>query len=158
MREIRTSSLMSGDGRRTAHAAPRPSSTLPIDACWPALYLPAAFALAMPSRWRSSMISRSHVATPGQDGQHQLAGGFAGIQLPAAHAQDDQADAALGQLPLDPPEAHAGLAQQLGMTAANYGGEGGCGRIEERPARHWSNAPTPVTTPRGQNRSRARRV
>jgi hypothetical protein len=29
MREIRTSSLMSGDGRRTAHAAPRPSSTLP---------------------------------------------------------------------------------------------------------------------------------
>ncbi len=28
MREIRTSSLMSGDGRRTAHAAPRPSSTL----------------------------------------------------------------------------------------------------------------------------------
>ena len=33
MREIRTSSLMSGDGRRTAHAAPRPSSTLPVIHC-----------------------------------------------------------------------------------------------------------------------------
>src|SRR3954447_20336423 len=28
------------------------------------LYLPAAFAFAMPSRCRSSMISRSHVVTP----------------------------------------------------------------------------------------------
>jgi hypothetical protein len=28
-------------------------------------------------------------------------------------------------------------------TAANYKGEGGCGRIEERPARHSSNAPAP---------------
>ena len=29
------------------------------------------------------------------------------------------------------------------MTAANYKGEGRCGRIEERPARHSSNAPAP---------------
>jgi hypothetical protein len=29
MREIRTSGLMSGEGKRTAHAAPRISSTLP---------------------------------------------------------------------------------------------------------------------------------
>jgi hypothetical protein len=29
MREIRTSGSMSGEGRRTAYAAPRPSSTLP---------------------------------------------------------------------------------------------------------------------------------
>jgi hypothetical protein len=35
-----------------------------IDADRAALDLPAAFALAMPSRWRSSMISRSQVATP----------------------------------------------------------------------------------------------
>jgi hypothetical protein len=36
MREIRTSGLMSGEGKRVAHAAPRPSSTLPLN---PAYFL-----------------------------------------------------------------------------------------------------------------------
>src|SRR4029077_1926652 len=55
--------------RRFAIAA-GPSSALSCLICaasmltGPPLYLPAAFALAMPSRCRSSMISRSHAATP----------------------------------------------------------------------------------------------
>ena len=45
----------------------------------------------------------------GQDGQHQLAGGLAGVEPLAAHGQDHQADAALGQIRLD--------GQQLGRAA-----------------------------------------
>ena len=37
MREIRTSGLMSGEGKRTAYAAPRSSSTLPVFLIYPDL-------------------------------------------------------------------------------------------------------------------------
>jgi hypothetical protein len=59
------------------------------------LYLPAAFAFAMPPSCHSSMISRSHVATPARIVSMSVSV-LVGLPVSfAAHGQDHQADAAL---------------------------------------------------------------
>ena len=47
MREIRTSGLMSGEGKRTAHAAPRPSSTLLVVVAGRRIFLRGQTGLAL---------------------------------------------------------------------------------------------------------------
>src|SRR5215469_13637582 len=72
-------------------------------------YLPAAFALAMPSLCRSSMISRSQVATPARIVSMSLLVGLRVSNRLAARAQDHQADATLREVGLD--------GQQFGCAA-----------------------------------------
>jgi hypothetical protein len=51
-------------------------------------YFPAAFAAAMPSRWRSGMISRSHVVTPARTVSVSL---LVGLRV-SSHAQMQRLD------------------------------------------------------------------
>ena len=77
------------------------------------LYLPSALALAMPSRWRSNMISRSQVATPARMVSISLLVGFAGVETFAAHGQHDQADLPLGQARLNRQQFHGRACQAV---------------------------------------------
>jgi hypothetical protein len=48
-----------------------------------------------------------------QDRQHKLAGGVAGIQPFATHRQNDQSDAALGQICLDRQQLRSAVSQAI---------------------------------------------
>jgi hypothetical protein len=65
------------------------------------LYLPLPLALAILLRWRSSMISRSQVATPAKIVSMSFERGLRVSSRSPPNAQDHQADAALGQVRLD---------------------------------------------------------
>jgi hypothetical protein len=73
------------------------------------LVFESAFALAMPSRCRSSMISRSQVATPARIVSKSLLVELRVSSRLPPHRQDYEADAALRRIRLD--------GHQLGRTA-----------------------------------------